>query len=122
MEKLFSYVAIPAADFDRAYAFYDAITGGRIRRHPEVPFPMAYFHDGAGRDVGHLFQLPGFAPGKDGPIVYFETGTGLDAALAAVTRAGGTVVMPKTVIAPGKGSWAMFLDTEGNRLALHGTA
>lgn len=45
MNKVFSYVAIPTDDFDRAYQFYETITAGLIYRNVNVPFPMAYFVD-----------------------------------------------------------------------------
>jgi len=119
MNKIFSYVAIPSDNFERAFKFYSEITGGLIRRNPNVPFPMAYFTDEDGKDVGHLFQLPNFKPSQDGTIVYLELAKDLNETLAKIESAGGKVIMPKTLIAPGKGYWALFLDTEGNKLALH---
>jgi len=112
-------VAIPAVDFERAYKFYAEITDKRIKHNPSVPFRMAYFVDDDGNYVGHLFQLPNFRPSSDGVIVYFELAKDLDDTIAIIKKAGGTIVMPKTLIAPGKGFWALFLDTEGNKLALH---
>ena len=91
----------------------------RVRVNPAVPFPMAYFLGDDGRDVGHLFMLPGFRVSADGPIVYMEIDNDLSDTLRIIERNGGKVVLPKTLIAPGKGYWALFLDTEGNRLALH---
>lgn len=129
MRRTFSYVAIPSTDFERAFAFYSAVTGGRVQRNEQTPFPMAYFTDQDGAYVGHLFQLEtiktpaggavALKPSADGPIVYMELEKDLNVALARVANAGGGVVMGKTLIGPGKGFWAMFLDTEGNRLALH---
>ena len=119
MKKIFSYVAIPSTDFGRAFAFYSAITGGLINRNPHVPFPMAYFVDKEGKEVGHLFQLPNFKPSLDGPIVYMELSEDLNDTLVLVEKAGGKVLMQKTLIAPGKGYWALFTDTDGNKLALH---
>jgi len=119
MNKTFSYVAIPAEDFERAFTFYAGITGGLIRKNPHVPFPMAYFYDNEQNDVGHLFQLPGFRPSADGAIVYMRLTTDLDVSLSKIEDLGGKVIMPKTLISPGKGYWALFLDTEGNKLALH---
>lgn len=43
----------------------------------------------------------------------------VDVTLAVIVDAGGTVTMPKAFLGPGKGSWARFLDPEGNQLALH---
>jgi uncharacterized protein len=119
MNKVFSYVAIPAADFTRAFTFYDAVTRGSIHTNPDTPFPMAYFVDAENNNVGHLFELDAFRPSVNGTIVYMQLDKDLNDTLTRVTAAGGKIIMPKTLIAPGKGYWAMFLDTEGNKLALH---
>ena len=119
MNKTFSYVAIPVNDFDRAFKFYHEITRGLIIKNPNVPFPMAYFTDVEGNNVGHLFQLPNFKPSPDGAIVYMELADDLNETLADVESAGGKTIMGKTFIAPGRGYWALFLDSEGNKLALH---
>lgn len=119
MNKIFSYVAIPSEDFERAYKFYLEITDGLIERNPDVPFPMAYFIDKEGNYVGHLFKLPTFKPSKDGPIVYMELAKDLNETIQKIEKAGGKIMMPKTLIAPTKGYWALFLDSEGNKLALH---
>lgn len=119
MYKTFSYVAIPADDFERAFAFYSEITNGLIYRNPKVPFPMAYFANENTLNVGHLFQLPNFKPSADGAIVYMELAKDLNETISKILNAGGKVIMPKTLIAPDKGYWALFLDTEGNKLALH---
>jgi len=121
MNKTFNYVAIPATDFERAFKFYFEITGGLIRKNPNVPFPMAYFIDKENNDTGHLFQLPNFKPSADGTIVYMELADYLNETLEKIKIAGGEVIMPKTQISPQKGFWALFLDTEGNKLALHST-
>lgn len=121
MNKIFSYVAIPADDFERAFNFYSSITDGLIEKNPAVPFPMAYFINDEGDNIGHLFSLANFKPSADGIIVYFELARDLNETIEKIENAGGTVVMPKTMIAPGKGYWALFLDTEGNKLALHST-
>lgn len=129
MNKTFSYVAIPCTDFERAFKFYFDITGGLIQKNPNVPFPMAYFTDKDYNYVGHLFQLEkmtpaggepvSFKPSGDGAIVYMELAADLNETLAKIEKAGGKVIMRKTLIAPGRGYWALFLDTEGNKLAVH---
>lgn len=118
-KSVFSYVAIPCDDFERAFKFYFEVTGGLVSRNPNVPFPMAYFVDSENNNVGHLFQLKNFKPSSDGTIVYFELAKDLNETVSKIERAGGKIVMPKTLIGPGRGYWALFLDTEGNKLALH---
>jgi len=119
MSRIFSYVAIPCDSFERAFKFYSDITDGLIKKYDKVPFPMAYFINKDNEYVGHLFQLPNFKPAADGPIVYLELTKDLNNIITKIEKAGGKIIMPKTLIAPGKGYWALFLDTEGNRLALH---
>lgn len=129
MSKIFSYVAIPSTDFERAFKFYFEITDGLIQKNLNVPFPMAYFTDKDYNYVGHLFQLTqmkltdgsvvDLKPSGDGAIIYMEMAKDLNETLEKITKAGGKILMPKTLIAPGKGYWALFLDTEGNKLALH---
>ncbi len=115
----FSYVAIPCSDFKRASAFYNAITGGMLADAPNMPFPMAYFKDKEGKNVGHLFQFNGLNPGADGPLVYLNLTEDLNEIANKIPAAGGQVIMPKTMISSTAGYWAIFMDTEGNKLALH---
>ena len=119
MPGYFSYIAIPCTDFQRAFNFYTAITDGKLVKNPGVPFPMAYFKDDAGNNIGHLFQMAGIEPSSDGPIVYLKLADDLNETLSKIDAAGGKVIMPKTLISATAGYWSIFLDSEGNRLALH---
>lgn len=114
-----AYVAIPALDFERAFAFYSSMTDGGLVRNPHVPFPMAWFQSDGEPPTGHLFSLPGFLPSQDGAIVYIRRPEPMEVSLERILAAGGTFVMPRTPLGPGKGFWSLFLDPEGNRLALH---
>jgi predicted enzyme related to lactoylglutathione lyase len=67
---------------------------------------------------GALVQGEHHVPGAAGPLVYLNAGDDLSAPLARVEGAGGKIVQPRTAIGP-HGFMAIFLDTEGNRLALH---
>lgn len=112
MKKIFGYVAIPAEDFNRAFAFYSEITGGYVERNPNVPFPMAYFVEGDGNRVGHLFDLPSFKPSADGAVVYMELEPDLSTTVAQIEHAEGKMIMPKPPLGPGNGFWALFLGTD----------
>jgi hypothetical protein len=65
-----------------------------------------------------LVQGEGFEPSTKGTIVYINGGEDLNTPLSKVENAGGKIIMPKTSIG-GNGFMAQFLDTEGNRIALH---
>lgn len=112
------HVGIPCVDLERAERFYAGVVQGVTIRNGSAPFPMAYVTDTSGHEIGHLFVHGGFPPSDAGVIVYLDCGD-ITETLARVVQFGGRVTLPKTLIAPGKGYWALFLDTEGNRMALH---
>ena len=59
-------------------------------------------------------------PSVDGVLVYFTAQSGdLSIELARIEGAGGKVLVPKTLISDDIGHMAVFLDSEGNRIALH---
>jgi predicted enzyme related to lactoylglutathione lyase len=58
--------------------------------------------------------------GRAGVLIYYTAKSGdLDNELSRVETAGGKVLQPKTLIKEDIGYMAVFLDTEGNRIALH---
>ncbi|HEY8377482.1 MAG TPA: VOC family protein, partial [Nannocystis sp.] len=112
---------IPVRDIDRATRFYSQVLDVKLAPMEFGPHKMAIFPGGEpGENIVHgaLVQGEGYTPGGDGPLVYLNGGDDLAAPLARVEAAGGRVVMPKTAIGE-HGFMAIFLDTEGNRLALH---
>lgn len=113
------YFAIPTLDFDRAFLFYSSITLGLLVRAPHGPFPLAYFQYQNQSPRGHLFQAPSFKPSLDGVLLYFGVNTDIPTSLAQIESAGGQILLGATSLGPARGSWALFSDTEGNRLALH---
>lgn len=57
-------------------------------------------------------------PQKEGTLVYLNGGDDLAVPLEKIEKSGGKVLMPKTAIGE-NGFMAIFLDTEGNRVAFH---
>ena len=55
----------------------------------------------------------------DGPLIYLNGNPDVKIFLDRVEAAGGKIMVPKTEISPEYGYMAVFLDTEGNRVALH---
>ena len=56
---------------------------------------------------------------SDGPVLYLNADPDLSDALGRVESAGGSIVMPKTQISEENGHMAFFIDSEGNRMAMH---
>jgi len=119
MLNAINWFEIPVTDFTRAKKFYETILGVEIM---EIPFPggrygmlPADMNSGVG---GGLAQGEGFEPSDKGTIVYLNGGEDLSVSLSKVEQAGGKIIMPKTSIGE-NGFMAHFIDTEGNRVALH---
>jgi len=120
MKNAITWFEIPAADFTRAKKFYESILGVEIM---EMPFPHGKYgmfpaDMQSGGVGGGLMQSDGFNPSKDGTIVYLNGGEDLSTPLSKIEAAGGKIIMAKTSIGE-NGFMAHFIDTEGNRIALH---
>ena len=102
---------IPAAEPERAAAFYKQVFGWSIEKWPG---PMEYWMVTTGAD-----GAPGINGGllkKQAPTTATTNTIGVDSvekSIAAVKSAGGKLVMPKTPI-PTIGYFAYLEDTEGN--------
>jgi uncharacterized protein len=112
---------IPVENMERAIAFYEAVFDCTLDRHQMGPLDMAWFpwdesRLGAG---GSLVKAEGFyKPSEEGTQVYFSSDDVI-IELNRIEKAGGKIIQPKTEIAPDIGYMALFLDSEGNRIALH---
>lgn len=120
MNHAINWFEIPVTDFNRAKAFYETILSVIIG---EMPFPEGRYglfpaDPMKGEVGGGLVLYDGYVPSDKGTMVYLSGGNDLAVALGKVEAAGGKVLMPKTSIG-GNGFMAQFLDTEGNRVALH---
>ena len=119
--KLKDYVSwfeIPAYDITRATTFYNAIYNMEMEHAQNGDFFMAYFPADKGIG-GALIQGPGCYPNDTGVLIYLNAGNDIDSILGRIELAGGRIIMPKTLINDTSGNFALFIDSEGNRLALH---
>jgi predicted enzyme related to lactoylglutathione lyase len=118
-----SWFEIPAIDLGRAQKFYETIFNIQM-----IPFDMPNFQmrmfpvedmmKGIG---GAISKAEGFykPSATDGPLVYLNANPDVQSVLDKIEAAGGRIVVPKTQISPEFGYMAVFVDTEGNRVALH---
>ncbi|MDH4038338.1 MAG: VOC family protein [Candidatus Krumholzibacteria bacterium] len=113
-----SWFEIPAHNFQRAVTFYSHIYDIKMETAEMSGYAMAFFPavNGVG---GAVVVGDGCIPSDTGTLVYLNAGTRLDEILARIEPAGGRVVMGRTLISDDAGYFALFIDTEGNKLALH---
>jgi predicted enzyme related to lactoylglutathione lyase len=113
-----SWFEIPAYNHFRSVAFYNYIYGIQMTSVELNGFSMGFFpaENGIG---GAIVSGPGCVPSEIGPLMYLNGGEDLNNVLSKVNEAGGRVVMEKTFLSESAGYFAMFIDSEGNRLALH---
>lgn len=118
-----SWFEIPAADFERSKAFYCKIFDFEMPVMDMGPNRMGFLPHDQGVGVGGaIVHGEGNVPSMDGTIVYLAGGADLSTVLDRVSDAGGKVIVAKTLIAPEMGYYAVFVDTEGNKVGLHSNA
>jgi uncharacterized protein len=116
-----SWFEIPTTDLNRALKFYEAIFD--IQMIPiDTPnlqmrmFPLENMMNVGGALVHSGFHKPS---ATDGPLLYLNANPNVQNVLDKIEAAGGQIIVPKTQISPEYGYMAVFMDTEGNRVALH---
>jgi len=120
-EKLRHYVSwfeIPALNLLRAVGFYNYIYGIEMETTETNGYAMALFpaDNGIG---GAIVVGEGSVPSETGTLVYLNGGNDLAIVLGKIEQAGGRIILEKTLISEDDGYFALFIDTEGNKLALH---
>ncbi|MCX6274628.1 MAG: VOC family protein [Bacteroidetes bacterium] len=115
-----NWFEIPAKNIKRSKKFYENIFGIKMEEMEMNGMQMAFFpwKEGSGKANGGLVQSKMHKPSKDGAVIYLNANPKLDKVLAKIPKAGGKVVMPK-MQAGDFGFMAFFIDSEGNRVALH---
>ena len=119
-----NWFEIPVADFERARKFYEAIFSYQMPESQMGDSRMGFFlYDFKGGKVGgaivHNPRL--YTPIDNGTLVYLNCQPDLQIVLDKVETAGGKVLEPKTLISPEQnlGYYALIIDSEGNKVALH---
>tara|TARA_R110002073_G_scaffold139232_2_gene289229 strand:+ start:4509 stop:4997 length:489 start_codon:yes stop_codon:yes gene_type:complete len=119
MKSHISIFEIPATDISRAVNFYQAILDINIEKMEMPGMEMGIFPYEEQMVTGVIMKGEGFKPAADGVTIYLNGGDNLQTILDKVEKNGGKILMSKTAHADENGFFALFLDTEGNRLGLH---
>lgn len=115
-----NWFEIPVSDMTRAITFYQTVFDIQIKKQVFGDVVMGQFPPSEVPDVatGALMQYPSYIASQEGALLYFNS-VDIFTELNRVEDAGGTIQRQKTMIAPEHGYMAVFIDSEGNRIALH---
>ncbi|MFN8288648.1 MAG: VOC family protein [Chitinophagaceae bacterium] len=123
MKNAISWFEIPATDIDRAQKFYEAVFQVQLINMDfgttkMRAFPLDDPMNGVG---GTLIDTGGFhkPSATEGPVLYLNGNPDVQLFLDRAEAAGGKIMVPKTKISDDYGYMGFFLDSEGNRIALH---
>jgi uncharacterized protein len=119
MNNLISIVEIPVADFSRSVNFYKTVLGLAIEEMEMDGNQMGVLPNEEGTVNVVLVKGKDYKPTTDGAVIYLNAGKDLQPMLDRIEKNGGQVIVPKTEISPEMGYFALFIDTEGNKLGLH---
>jgi predicted enzyme related to lactoylglutathione lyase len=118
-----NWFELATTDITRARKFYETIFSmvmtdmGEMMGMKMVAFPGTPDN---GKVSGALVQSLMHTPSQDGAFIYLNANPSIQAVIDRIVPAGGNVVMPRTEISPEIGFMAFFIDSEGNRVGLHG--
>lgn len=120
MTNAINWFEIPVADFERARGFYSEIFDYEMPSQQMGENMLGFLPFEMGKGVGGaIIHGDSYKPTRDGALVYLNGGDDLAVVLGRIEGAGGSVLMGKTLITDDIGYFALFVDSEGNRVALH---
>ena len=119
MKSFISIFEIPATEISRAVEFYQAVLDIKIEKMDMPEMHMGIFPYEGQMVSGVIIKAEGYKPSADGVTIYLNGGDNLQVILDKVEKNGGKILIPKTLHADESGYFAIFLDSEGNKMGLH---
>lgn len=119
MNSYISMFEIPATDITRAINFYQSILGIKIEKMEMPEMQMGILPYEGQMVTGVIMKADGYKPSADGTTIYLNGGDNLQIILDKVEKSGGKIITQKTTHADGSGFFAIFLDSEGNKMGLN---
>lgn len=119
MNSYVSIFEIPATDISRAIKFYEAILSIEIEKIdiPGMQMGLLPYENQVVTAV--IIQGEGYEPSTKGITIYLNAGDDLQVILDKVNQNGGEIILSKTPHADESGFFALFIDSEGNRMGLN---
>ena len=121
--NILGWFEIPVRDMERAIGFYEGVFGFEMERHKMQELDMAWFpwkESAMGAPGSLVYNEKFYQPQENGVLIYLTTPSGdLNTDIEKIIQSGGKVIVPRTRISEEHGYMCVFLDSEGNRIALH---
>ncbi len=115
-----SWFEVPVSNFERAKNFYSTILDYQMPEMSMDGYRMGIFPHIQGEGIGGaIVQGADVAPSNGGTLIYLDGGPDLQAVLERIDAAGGSIVTPKMELPDNMGYFAVFRDSEGNKVGLH---
>lgn len=112
------HIEFLTADTARSMRFYGEVFGWQFEDIPGADYVnVRTSEDGIEGGIGGVAQATGTAPAAPNGLYAYLLAPDIDATLAAIERAGGEVVIPRTDVM-GIGEFAHFRDPDGNLIGL----
>lgn len=117
---MIGWFEISVSDMERAKTFYESVFNININVMDFGGILMGWFPNiSEGKGVtGALIQHESYSPSQEAALVYFMS-EDVQNELDRVEAAGGKIYQQKTKISDEQGFMGVFIDSEGNRIALH---
>jgi uncharacterized protein len=119
MKSYISMFEIPATDISRAINFYQTLLDIKIEKMDIEGIQLGILPYEGQMVHGVIIKADEYKPSADGVTMYLNAGENLQFVLDKVEKNGGEIIIPKTAHADGSGFFAIFLDSEGNKMALN---
>jgi len=119
MANTIVWADIPVTDMDRARAFYGKVLQADVELMPGME-EVALLPGDDDAVSADLAMGEGQKPSADGCTIYLDSKGDPEGMLERAVAAGGRVAMPVTDMGEMVGSIAFFIDSEGNRIGVHG--
>lgn len=119
MNSFISIFEIPATDISRAIDFYKEILGVEIERFDFPGVEKGLFPYQNQMVAGVIMKGEDCEPSAKGVTIYLNGGDDLQTILDKVEGNGGKIIIPKRPHADKNGFFAIFHESEGNKMGLH---
>lgn len=121
MKTIIEWFEIPVTDMARARAFYEEVFQTTLTPMDIGQGTKMCMFPRPDSDIGGALceNAEFYKPGREGPVLFLSTPDGITPTLDRARNLDATIQVPKRQVSPEHGYMAVFIDSEGNRIALY---